>query len=267
MKKCKKHPCFSESGHTKYARMHLPVAPECNIRCGYCNRKFDCVNESRPGVTSEILTPETAFRKFLTVKEKIENLSVIGFAGPGDALANFDKIKRTIELIRPNNPDIAFCLSTNGFLLPEYAKEIINIGISHITITINAVNPEIAKQIYSGVDSKILLNNQLEGLNYLSKNGLFCKINIVAIKKINDFHIEEIVKTVKELGAFKTNIMKLIPAENTKFQNIPLLTDKELNEIRKKCSEHLSQMYHCQQCRADAAGLLHKDRSLEFRNL
>lgn len=265
--KSKKHPCFSESGHLKYARMHLPVAPKCNIQCNYCNRKYDCLNESRPGVTSEILTPVEAFQKFLIVKEKVENLSVIGFAGPGDALANFDKIKETVELIKQNDPDITFCLSTNGLMLPEYAQEIIDIGISHVTITINTVDPEIGKLIYSRVDPKILLKNQLKGLEYLSERGIICKVNIVAIKGINDFHIEEVVKTVKKLGAFKTNIMQLIPAKDTKFQDMPLVSNKELNEIRKKCSEHLSQMYHCQQCRADAIGLLKQDRSIEFRNI
>ena len=32
--------------------MHVAVAPACNIQCHYCNRKYDCANESRPGVVS-----------------------------------------------------------------------------------------------------------------------------------------------------------------------------------------------------------------------
>jgi hypothetical protein len=43
------HPCYSRNGHHRFARMHLPVAPACNLQCNYCNRKFDCSNESRPG--------------------------------------------------------------------------------------------------------------------------------------------------------------------------------------------------------------------------
>ena len=57
------HPCYNEEAHRKYARMHVPVAPKCNIQCNYCNRKFDCSNESRPGVTSEVLSPEQAVAK------------------------------------------------------------------------------------------------------------------------------------------------------------------------------------------------------------
>ncbi|MEQ2789490.1 nitrogen fixation protein NifB, partial [Flavonifractor plautii] len=48
------HPCLSVQAHFRYGRIHLPVAPRCNIRCGYCDRRYDCANESRPGVTSEV---------------------------------------------------------------------------------------------------------------------------------------------------------------------------------------------------------------------
>jgi nitrogen fixation protein NifB len=82
------HPCFNEEAHRHFARMHIPVAPKCNIQCNYCNRKYDCSNESRPGVTSEVLTPEQAVEKVRTVKARIPELSVIGIAGPGDPLAN-----------------------------------------------------------------------------------------------------------------------------------------------------------------------------------
>jgi nitrogenase cofactor biosynthesis protein NifB len=245
--------------------MHLPVAPKCNIQCNYCNRRYDCLNESRPGVTSEVLSPTQAFEKFIRVKEKFPNLTVVGFAGPGDALENFAEVRQSVELIKEYDPEICFCLSTNGLRLPEFVQEVLDIGISHITITINTVNPDIGRQIYTGVDPEVLLKNQLYGLKYLADRGAIVKVNIVAIKGINDETIEETVKAVKPLGAYKTNIMQLIPANGTVFQDKPIMDIRELNIIRKKCSVHLQQMYHCRQCRADAIGLLHKDRSIEFR--
>ncbi len=53
-KKVENHPCYSQEAHYFYARMHVAVAPACNIQCNYCNRKYDCANESRPGVVSEL---------------------------------------------------------------------------------------------------------------------------------------------------------------------------------------------------------------------
>ena len=80
--KTKSHPCFN-CGANKNARIHLPVAPKCNIQCNYCLRKYDCPNESRPGVTTEVLSPQKAFEKYVAVKEKMPNLTVVGIAGPG----------------------------------------------------------------------------------------------------------------------------------------------------------------------------------------
>jgi Predicted Fe-S oxidoreductases len=120
--------------------MHIPVAPKCNISCNYCSRKYDCANESRPGVTSKVLTPEQALEKFKFVKSKIKNLTVVGIAGPGDALANFDEVKKSLELIRKESPETTFCLSTNGLMLPFYANQLIELGVSHVTVTMNAID-------------------------------------------------------------------------------------------------------------------------------
>lgn len=275
--KTKFHPCYSENAH-EYARMHIPVAPKCNIKCNYCNRKFDCVNESRPGVTSEILTPKEALEKFKVVKDKISNMTVVGIAGPGDALANFEETKKSIELIKKESPNTIFCLSTNGLMLPFYANEIIKLGISHVTITINTLDPKVGAKLYREIDylgntlkdeegAIVLLNNQLAGLKYLSSKGVLCKVNIVMVKDVNDKGIPEVVKKVKECGAFMTNIMQMIPASGSKFENMPLVSNMELNEMRKKCQIDLKQMYHCKQCRADAIGKLSHDCSIDFRNI
>jgi nitrogen fixation protein NifB len=275
LKKTEKHPCYSAEAHKKFARMHLPVAPNCNISCNYCNRKFDCVNESRPGVTSEVLSPEKAKIKFDMVKEKVENLSVIGIAGPGDAFANWESTKRSIELIKEENPEITFCLSTNGLMLPDYAEEVVKLGVEHVTVTVNCIDSSIGAKIYKHINykgtsysgeegAKLLLNNQLLGISKLVTYGVLVKINIVMIKGINDEHIPVLVKKMKELGVFVTNIMPLIPVEGSVFEKLPKSEMSEVVEMRKKCELDIKQMHHCKQCRADAIGLLGEDRSMEF---
>src|SRR5512137_2262795 len=97
--KVKNHPCYSEEAHHHYARMHVAVAPACNIQCNYCNRKYDCANESRPGVVSEKLTPEQAARKVVAVASTIPQMTVLALAAPGDPLANPEKTFKTFELI------------------------------------------------------------------------------------------------------------------------------------------------------------------------
>ena len=269
----KSHPCFNNCAHDN-ARIHIPVAPACNISCNYCSRKFDCVNESRPGVTSAILSPIQALERFKQYKSKLKNLTVVGIAGPGDALANFDVVKESIQLIKKESPEITFCLSTNGLMLPFYANEILELGVSHITITINTVDPEIGVKLYKEINylgvkytgiegARILLQNQLSGLKYLTSKGLICKVNIVYVKGVNDVGIEDTVKKVKECGAFMTNIMPMINAPGSVFEDIITVNNEELLSMRKKCEVDLKQMYHCKQCRADAVGTLGNDISQE----
>ena len=113
------HPCFNGCGG-KFSRIHLPVAPGCNLQCNYCVRKFDCPNESRPGVTASVLTPREGLDRFRRVKQEVRHLTVVGIAGPGDTLANFERTRETFRLIRGEDPDITLCLSTNGLVLLKY---------------------------------------------------------------------------------------------------------------------------------------------------
>ncbi len=272
-----KHPCYSFAAHHKYARMHLPVAPVCNISCNYCNRKYDCVNESRPGVTSEILTPAQSLEKFIRVKAALPHLSVVGIAGPGDALANWEAVTGSIRLIKAESPETIFCLSTNGLMLPRYGQDIIDLGIKHVTVTVNCLEPAIGAKIYRHVyylgkyyagesAAELLIGNQLAGIKLLAGNGILVKVNIVMIKGINDEHIPAVVKKVKSLGALMTNIMPLIPAPGSVFEGFSQTSRKEVNAMRDLCQPDITQMRHCQQCRADAIGLLAEDQSHRFRS-
>ncbi len=277
--KVKNHPCYSEEAHHHYARMHVAVAPACNIQCNYCNRKYDCANESRPGVVSERLTPEQASKKVIAVASTIPQMTVLGIAGPGDPLANPAKTFKTFELIAKQAPDIKLCLSTNGLALPEHVDTIAKFNVDHVTITINMVDPEVGAKIYpwifykhkriEGIEAaQILTDHQMRGLEMLTERGILCKVNSVMIPGINDKHLVEVNKAVKSRGAFLHNIMPLIsaPEHGTVFgligQRGP--TAQELKALQDSCEGEMNMMRHCRQCRADAVGLLGEDRSAEF---
>ena len=277
--KVKDHPCYSEQAHHHFARMHIAVAPACNIQCNYCNRKYDCANESRPGVVSEKLTPEMAAKKVLAVAAEIPQLSVVGIAGPGDALANPEKTFHTFRLIQAQAPDIKLCLSTNGLALPDRVQAIADLNVDHVTITINMTDPEVGELIYPWIfynhkrwigrdAARILGERQMEGLEMLTAMGILVKVNSVMIPGVNDAHLAEVNRAVKSRGAFLHNIMPLIsdPAHGTHYgltgQRGP--TPQELKALQDSCEGSMNLMRHCRQCRADAVGLLGEDRGAEF---
>jgi nitrogen fixation protein NifB len=273
------HPCFSEAAHHHFARMHAAVAPACNIQCHYCNRKYDCSNESRPGVVSELLTPEQAVKKTLAVAAEIPQLSVLGIAGPGDPLANPERTFATFRELSRLAPDIKLCVSTNGLALPAHVDELARHNIDHVTITINCIDPAVGAQIYPWVfwqnrrvfgeeAAAILIEQQQRGLEMLVARGILVKVNSVMIPGVNDRHLREVSRTVRAKGAFLHNVMPLIAeAEHGTFyglmgQRSP--NAQELAELQDACAGDMAMMRHCRQCRADAVGMLGEDRGDEF---
>jgi nitrogen fixation protein NifB len=264
------HPCYSKDAH-QYARMHLPVAPACNIQCNYCNRKYDCSNESRPGVVSRLVDPPQALKQYLAIKKRAPNLTVMGIAGPGDALANPQATFETMEKIKAADPSVQLCVSTNGLMLEPHVDRLAALGVDHLTITINCVDPEVGAKIYPwvyynnrrlrGIEaSTILIAQQMKGLEAAAKAGMMVKVNTVLIPGINDHHIQAVSEAVKARGALLHNIMPLIsdPAHGTFFgltgQRGP--NESEIELARQASGDHMPQMTHCQQCRADAVGTL-----------
>ncbi|MCG8336797.1 MAG: nitrogenase cofactor biosynthesis protein NifB [Proteobacteria bacterium] len=271
------HPCFSEKAQQYFSRIHLPVAAKCNIQCNYCNRKYDCTNESRPGVTSKLLKPEEALQTALSYAREHKELAVIGIAGPGDPLANPEKTFETFRLIKEKLPDLKLCLSTNGLKLLENINQIVELGIDHVTVTVNTFNPETAAKIYQWVrlentrvgnpDSMAeFLDLQQRGIKLLINAGIIVKINSLLIPGINDKELKSISKRLKLMGAAIHNILPLIskPEHGTVFSQDGQVepTPNQLEEVRKSCS-NMKQMAHCRQCRADAAGKLNDDDRLK----
>lgn len=267
------HPCFNEKIHDKVGRIHIPIAPKCNIQCGFCSRKLNDV-ENRPGVASCIMSIEQAMNHIRKTTESMP-ISVVGVAGPGDSLCNEDTLK-LFSKIKEEFPDLILCMSTNGLLVPEYADKISEVGVKTVTITINAVDVDIGTKIYDDIEYKgkvyhgregfeILLKNQLKGIEMLSKRGVIVKVNTVLIPGVNDKHVVEIARVVKSKGASIMNVLPLIPMN--KFKDIEKPGCGMLSDVREQVEEYLPVFRACTQCRADAFGIpgqKNKDFSLEL---
>jgi nitrogen fixation protein NifB len=270
-----RHPCLSEAAHGTHTRVHMPVAPRCNIQCRYCVRKFDCANESRPGVTSRVLGPVEAYERVLTLAERSPSLSVVGIAGPGDPLAN-DETFEFLGLLKRGLPHMVACVSTNGLMLPGHVDDLVEAGVGSLTVTINAVTAATAERIYaftrtggtrrSGPDAMAdLLERQWGGLMHALKTGMIVKVNTVYAPGVNDHEIPEIAARLGLLGVELMNVMPLIPQAEFAGHRRP--SCGELDRMRALCEQHVAQMRHCKQCRADAFGPLGSDGDMDLELL
>lgn len=273
------HPCFNREACATSGRIHLPVAPRCNILCNYCNRKFDCVNESRPGVTSSILSPGQALAYLDQVMEIRDDIAVVGIAGPGDPFANAAETMETFRLVREKYPRMILCLSTNGLGLTEdYVRQLAGLQVSHVTITMNGVDPVVAGKVYAWARlhgriyrhekaGALMIEHQLRAIAWIKKHGMIAKVNSILVPGVNEHHLPEIASRVAELGADIMNCIPLLPTEDTVFQDHPEPDPRMRFRVRLQCGEHINQMTHCARCRADAVGRLGHRNSEEIQHL
>ena len=274
----KAHPCFNKCEEKFHGRIHLPVAPKCNILCNFCSRKYDCINESRPGVVSRVLTPEQALKYLDLALAKEPRLSVAGIAGPGDPLANPKQTLAVMRGVRKRHPEMLLCMATNGLALPEHVEQLVDLGVTHVTVTVNAVTASVGAKIYRWIRegsviyqgeeaSRRLLDKQILGISALKERGVTVKMNTIVITGVNDHHIIEVTKLARDLGVDLQNLMPLVPVADTPLADTPEPSADFINVLRAEAGQFVKQMTHCRRCRADAVGLLEQDRSREFIEL
>lgn len=260
----REHPCFNRAAARWFGRIHLPVAPDCNIKCHYCNRLYDCANENRPGVTSRLMGPEEALEYVRRMVTADNRLRVVGVAGPGEPLANKATLDTLLNVHR-QFPELITCVSTNGLQLAEKLPVLHAAGVRAVTVTVNAVSPAIGSLIYSHVSyggriyrgtegAELLWRAQRRGLRLAREMGMVVKVNSVLIPGINDSHLVEVARAVKEAGARVMNIIPLIP--QGKFAGLLPPPPERVNFLRRELCPIIDQVTHCRRCRADAVGML-----------
>jgi nitrogen fixation protein NifB len=258
------HPCYSLQAHMRYARIHLPVCRGCNLGCNYCERLIGgpSYHSYRPAVCDRVISPPEAISLIEQYTPR-EELKVAGIAGPGEPL--FDQATfQTLRLVGLTFPDLILCLSTNGLLLPDYARVLAEMKVSTLTVTVNTLEERTARKIYSHVlmegnkltgarAAQTIVARQIAGVQEASDAGIRVKINTVLIPGVNDKEIGSIARASREAGASIQNIVPLIPLG--RFRDRKPASCEDLIRAREAGMPFIDQFTWCRQCRADSAGV------------
>lgn len=259
-----RHPCFVEAMHSKVGRVHLPVAPKCNIRCRYCERRVgEFYHSLRPGIAYRIIRPGQVAAYIEKELDDCPGIEVVAVAGPGEPLFNRETFE-ALRIARKAFPRMRLCVCTNGLLLPDKVGELAETGVGFLTVTINAATVPTAARIYSWARYRgkllkglsgagTLVKNQFEGLGKAVEAGMEVKVNSVLVPGVNDSELPTIADRAASLGARMMNIMPLIPSGELASHRAP--SCDELREARDRCEGILPQFRLCKQCRADACGV------------
>jgi len=162
--------------------VRLSVTDKCNLRCFYCMPKgFKDFEQPEHWLThDEIERVIKAFTELGVARVRLTG---------GEPLVrkNIDRLAKRLTAL-PGLNDLS--LSTNAVLLDKYANNLHDAGVSRINVSLDSLNPERFKEITGGE-----LQPVLDGLTAAKQAGFApIKINMVAMKGINDDEFEDMVE-------------------------------------------------------------------------
>lgn len=167
--------------------LRISVTDNCNFRCNYCMPKSQFSDSHRFLSKREKLTFDEMFR----IARLASHLGVTKFRlTGGEPLLQAD-LSDLIAMLStlPGVEDIA--LTTNGVLLSQYADALKKAGLKRVTISLDAVNAGLFKQLSGGRD---MLDKVFAGINAAKLAGLnSIKINTVVQRSTNYNHVLEIL--------------------------------------------------------------------------
>ena len=249
------HPCFGMTARKTVGRLHLPVAPRSNARIRFADA----------GGSKAAMAPEEAVNWLDHVMDQGKPVAIVGITGPGDPLTVPEPSLRTLRLVRDKYPDISLCLTTLGMNGAEYAEELVDLGVSHVTLLVDAVSPEVAERLYAWVRPstrtlplkeavRLLITDQARAVSAFKKAGLTVKINTTVYPGYNAGHVEEIARTMGGLGA---DIMAVVPYHPGKDadEDVPGTNVELLAEIRDLAGRHIDIMPAWDECGENVVGL------------
>lgn len=167
--------------------MRISVTDKCNLRCTYC--------------MPEEGVPPLCHQDILSVEETIATaraaatlgISKIRITG-GEPLVR----KGIVELCRgiADIPGIEeICITTNGTLLPQYAKPLRDAGVDRLNISLDTLDPF----KYTRITRIGNLNQALEGIQAARDAGYSdMKINMVLMSGFNDDEIPAFVEMTRK---------------------------------------------------------------------
>jgi len=182
--------------------LRISVTDRCNYRCVYCMPP-DGINAVGH---SEIMRFEEILKVVRVAADY--GVSKIRLTG-GEPLVRHG-IVDLVRMIRKVPGINEITLTTNGYLLAKYARELKEAGLTRVNISLDTLNPDLFQKITRNGD----INSIWEGIEAVEKNGLHpLKINMVMLAGINDHEIPDFMDLTLE-NEWHVRFIELMPIKN-----------------------------------------------------
>ncbi|WP_456275308.1 GTP 3',8-cyclase MoaA [Bacillus sp. AK128] len=174
--------------------LRLSVTDKCNFRCTYC-------------MPAEIFGPDYEFLKKdqLLSFEELERLTRIFVNALGVQKIRITGgeplMRKDLHLLISKISGIEgvddIAMTTNGSLLPKYAKTLKEAGLQRVSVSLDSLKDEVFGKING---RGVSVQTVLDGIDAASDAGIQVKINMVVKKGMNEDEIIPMAKFFREKG-------------------------------------------------------------------
>lgn len=165
--------------------LRISVTQRCNFRCLYCMPKIPFNHQPKENLLS---FEELFLFVKVAIDEGIEKIRITG----GEPLLRKD-LSVFIKMINDYKKDLDLAITTNGFLLKDFAKDLKDAGLKRLNISLDTLESKKAKILAQ----KDVLDSVLSGIDEALSIGLKVKLNAVALKGLNDDELISLLEFAK----------------------------------------------------------------------
>ncbi len=188
------------------------MAPRANNRI-----RFAATQESM-----QALIPEQALTWVADIMSKDGKVDGVNIGGPGDPLADLGPTLDTLRLVRERYPAMAQGITTLGLGGEQYAEQLVEAGVSHVTLLVDGVDLEVVKKLYAWIRpgartiplftaAELLLEEQVKAATGFLQAGCEVQVRTTVYPGYNDAHVEEIARSMAALGVKSMSVLPFDP--------------------------------------------------------
>jgi cyclic pyranopterin phosphate synthase len=173
--------------------LRVSVTDRCNFRCGYC------MPREVFGEGYEFL-PRRAILRFEEIQRVVRIFVELGVrkvrVTGGEPLLRHDLPQLVAMLAEIEGIELA--LTTNGALLPKYARELADAGMHRVTVSLDSLDDAVFRRMN---DADFPVARVLEGIAAAEAAGMApIKVNCMVQRGVNDHTLVELARHFKSTG-------------------------------------------------------------------
>ena len=202
-----------DSFQRQHTYLRISLTDKCNLRCFYCMPE-----EDYPFLPSSHLmqADEVAALAKTFVRLGVNKIRLTG----GEPLVRKD-VAQIIDAL--SALPVTLTLTTNGIRLHEFLPQLKEAGVRSLNISLDTLQPE----KFALITRRNQFSQVWENIHAAIAMGLHVKVNVVAIKGLNDDEIHDFVAWTKDTPVH-VRYIELMPFDGNRWDSKKVLTYKEI---------------------------------------